>query len=158
MPRASWLAPGRSARTQCRMRSFLLLSCCLLLPLLPACGGEAPAPAGEPSGASSSPAAAPTTSGAQAGPESGTTPALDPPPAIPGSWEPLVGEYARGADTVSIMEDGRELKYLRWNGGRSIARLVNDTTLEVNGIDGPVTLRWADAGPDRVRRVPRRAA
>ena len=102
------------------------------------CGSEAPQPGMEAGPAGTSSGAPATTGG---GSESVTTPALEPPPDIPGSWEPVIGEYAQGPDTVSIMEDGQELKYLRWNGGRSIARLENDTTLDVNGIDSPVILR-----------------
>lgn len=139
------------------MRSFFLLSFGILLGFLPACAGEEPGSAGDPSGAPpGSAGTTPATTGASAGPESVTTPALDPPPAVPAAWEPLIGEYARGADTVSIMEDGQELKYLRWNGGRSVARLVNDSTLEVNGIDGAVILRRAENGASPTTSGPAR--
>ncbi|MEX1258901.1 MAG: M15 family metallopeptidase [Gemmatimonadota bacterium] len=71
---------------------------------------------------------------------------LQPPPDIPESWRPLIGEYAAGPDTVSLMEDGGELKYLRWGGERSAMRLEEDTLLVVTGMDTPVVIRWAREG------------
>jgi len=76
------------------------------------------------------------------GGESGITPAvLQPPLDIPEAWRPVIGEYAAGPDTVSLMEDGGELKYLRWNGGRDAMRLEDDSLLIVTGIEVPVVLR-----------------
>jgi D-alanyl-D-alanine dipeptidase len=71
---------------------------------------------------------------------------LDPPPEIPAEWMPLIGEYASGPDTVSLMEDGGELKYLRWRGERSAMRLDGDSLLVVSGMESPVVILEGASG------------
>jgi len=39
----------------------------------------------------------------------------DPPPAPPTEWLDVIGEYASGADTMSVREDGGRLQLLRWH-------------------------------------------
>lgn len=41
-----------------------------------------------------------------------------PPPPVREEWRPLIGEYARAGDTLSILEDGGELVLRRWGGAR----------------------------------------
>ena len=55
------------------------------------------------------------------GPGVGETPASDlvgPPPDAPAAWRPMIGEYADGPDTVSILEADRHLVLQYWGGPR----------------------------------------
>ena len=55
----------------------------------------------------------------------GTTQVADGPPAeIRQAWRPVVGEYAAGADTFSVLEEDGSLVLLRWGGER---RTLNPT-------------------------------
>jgi D-alanyl-D-alanine dipeptidase len=58
-----------------------------------------------------------------------------PPSAIQQEWAPLVGEYAEGADTVSVLEEAGELVLLFWNGPRDVLTATGggDFTTVSNG-------------------------
>ena len=40
------------------------------------------------------------------------------PPDVPESWHPIIGEYASGSDTVSVLEEDGSLVLLFWGGAR----------------------------------------
>ena len=40
------------------------------------------------------------------------------PPEVPESWRPIIGEYASGPDTVSVLEEDESLVLLFWSGRR----------------------------------------
>ncbi len=69
------------------------------------------------------------------------------PPPPPASWRPLIGEYAEGADTVSLLEEDGSLVLQAWGGGRVELRFDTDSTLvPAEAVDGGPT------GPVIVRR------
>ena len=68
------------------------------------------------------------------------------PPPPPGEWAPLVGEYAARQDTLSILEDGQTLYVLFWKGGGQALEVVTDSTFELAGNRGTLTVRWEEAG------------
>jgi D-alanyl-D-alanine dipeptidase len=53
----------------------------------------------------------------------------------------LVGEYAAGSDTLSILEDGQVLYALFWKGGGQALRPVSDSTFEMAGNGGILAVR-----------------
>jgi len=72
------------------------------------------------------------------------------PPAPPPQWAAVIGEYAEGADTLSLLEDGGGLFLLFWEGeGWGGERLglapLNDTTFEVGALETEALVR---RGPD----------
>jgi hypothetical protein len=56
-----------------------------------------------------------------------------PPAEVPSAWLPLVGEYASGSDTVSILEDEGDLVLLRWHGEPHPMTALSDSTFAVEG-------------------------
>jgi D-alanyl-D-alanine dipeptidase len=66
-----------------------------------------------------------------------------PPPA---EWVPLIGEYATGTDTLSVLEDSGALYALFWKGGGQQLSPVSDSTFQMEGNGGIVTLRRDSAG------------
>ena len=40
------------------------------------------------------------------------------PPDVPESWRPIIGEYASGSDTISVLEEDGSLVLLFWGGAR----------------------------------------
>lgn len=127
----------------------------VVLLVLAACGsGGADAGGGSPGDTpASSPAERGATSTADsAAPAPAATATSEPggalraPPPPPEGWRPLIGEYVRDGDTVSVLEEGGELRLLRWSGGRRVARLVSDTALAVNGMDEPVIVQRRGGG------------
>lgn len=85
--------------------------------LLAACGGDAPA--------------------TLAGPRSA-------PPAPTSEIAPLVGEYGRGADTLSVLEREGELWLLRWGG--EPARLIHDAGSLFQAEEGSLPVRLLPPG------------
>jgi D-alanyl-D-alanine dipeptidase len=59
-----------------------------------------------------------------------------------------VGDYGRGRDTLSLLEDNGTLRLLRWGGTARALRPRTDSTLEIDG-GGMVLVR---RGPDRRAR------
>jgi D-alanyl-D-alanine dipeptidase len=63
------------------------------------------------------------------------------PPPPSNDWVPLVGEYAANVDTFSVLEDDQALYVLFWKGGGQALRPVSDTTFELAGNGGILTVR-----------------
>jgi D-alanyl-D-alanine dipeptidase len=78
---------------------------------------------------------------------------LSPPPEPPLEWATVLGEYAEGADTLSLLEDGGRLFLLFWEEGWGGERLglapLNDTTFEVGSSEGTALVRRGPAGRPR---------
>jgi D-alanyl-D-alanine dipeptidase len=75
------------------------------------------------------------------GPEvSRTIPGAPAPP--PAEWAPLIGEYAAGMDTLSIMEDRQTLYVLFWKGGRQALEPSSDSTFLMTDNRGTLTFWW----------------
>jgi len=68
------------------------------------------------------------------------------PPSPPPEWMPLIGEYAEGADTLSVLEDDHTLYLLTWGAERDALSQSNDSTLEIDGTDRVVSVRRSDMG------------
>jgi len=79
--------------------------------------------------------------GSDAGPESPTLLAAPAPP--PTAWVPLIGEYANGTDTLSVLEDNQALFVLFWKGGGQKLEAVDDSTFQMTGSQGRLRIRWA---------------
>ncbi|MEK6597884.1 MAG: hypothetical protein AABY91_06085, partial [Gemmatimonadota bacterium] len=60
------------------------------------------------------------------------------PPEAPSVWLRLVGEYAAGADTLSVLEESGHLHLLIWGGSRRPLNQIRDSAFQV------------DRGPDQV--------
>lgn len=74
---------------------------------------------------------------------------LEPPPPAPAKWRPIIGEYASGGDTASVLEDGGLLELLVWQGPRWRLQAVTDTSFEAlaqAGAGGLLTTRHDAAG------------
>jgi D-alanyl-D-alanine dipeptidase len=74
--------------------------------------------------------------------------AQTPPPPPPAAWRPLIGEYAAGGDTLSLLEDAGSLRLLAWHGAAHPLTPLDDSTfagedgatrVTVHGSDGTVT-------------------
>lgn len=77
----------------------------------------------------------------EASPPAATTGSLEhPPPAPPASWQRLIGEYADGRDTLSVVEDDGVLRLLAWHGAARALEATSDSTFSVEG-GGTVLLR-----------------
>ena len=81
--------------------------------------------------------------GADAG-QSAAYPEAPPPP--PAGWAPLVGEYATNSDTLSVLEDEQTLYVLFWKGGGQALRPATDSTFELTGNGGTLTVRRGGDG------------
>jgi D-alanyl-D-alanine dipeptidase len=94
------------------------------------------------------PEAPPATSGAGAAAESEATDAVttEAPPPPPAEWAPLVGEYAAGTDTLSVLEENQVLYVLFWKGGGQALREVTDSTFEMAENGGTLTVRTGPEG------------
>lgn len=68
------------------------------------------------------------------------------PPAPPPEWVPLIGEYAAGTDTLSILEDEQSLYVLFWKGGGQELRTTTDSTFEMTGNGGTLVVLWEAGG------------
>jgi len=84
---------------------------------LAACAGPAP------------PAAAPDTDAPGAASE------VPPLPADPALHEALLGDFAAGADTLSLLERDGELRLLRWRGAEVALQRISDTLLLAGTVD-----------------------
>jgi len=62
------------------------------------------------------------------------------PPPPPSQWFPLIGEYAQGADTLSVLEEGGRLYALFWKGGGQALIQDTDSTLRMAENDGVLRL------------------
>ncbi len=60
-------------------------------------------------------------------------------------WVGLIGEYATGTDTLSVLEDTQNLYVLFWKGGGQALRPASDSTFEMAGNGGTITVA---RGPD----------
>jgi len=76
-----------------------------------------------------------------------------PPSSPPDAWRPLIGEYANGADTVSVVEDGGTLRLLRWHGEAVDLAPTSDSTFAAGAapgggapVSGPVVVRRGTGG------------
>ncbi len=58
----------------------------------------------------------------------------------------MIGEYASGSDTVSILEDGGSLVLLRWRGEAIPMTALSDTTFALEGEGGGATVIGIGAG------------
>jgi len=65
------------------------------------------------------------------------------PPPPPADWVPLVGEYAASTDTLSVLEEGERLYVLFWKGGGQALTPATDSTFEMDGNGGTLTVRMA---------------
>jgi len=103
-----------------------LMLVCFLMPagLLAACSGGDPG--GEPAG---SPIDVPPTDVAEA-------------------WRPIIGEYAEGADTVSVLEDGGVLVLLPWHEDPQELTGTSDSTFEAESGVTVGVRRGSGAGVD----------
>jgi D-alanyl-D-alanine dipeptidase len=72
-------------------------------------------------------------------------PAAGLPAAVPPVWRMLIGDYSDGRDTVSLLEDGGELRLQTWRGSRETLRSTSDSTMALPG-GGQALIR---RGPDR---------
>ncbi len=61
-------------------------------------------------------------------------------------WAPLVGEYASNSDTLSVLEDEQTLCLLFWKGGGEALRTATDSTFELTGDGGTLTVRRGENG------------
>jgi D-alanyl-D-alanine dipeptidase len=68
------------------------------------------------------------------------------PPPPPAAYLPIVGEYATGTDTLSILEDGQALFVLFWKGGGQELVAATDSTFTLTGNGGTLTVRSAPEG------------
>ena len=59
-----------------------------------------------------------------------SVPLTEAPPDVPEAWRPLVGEYAEGTDTVSVLEEDEGLTLLFWHGERLELTTLTDSTFE----------------------------
>jgi D-alanyl-D-alanine dipeptidase len=75
--------------------------------------------------------------------------ASDPPAEAPLAWLPIVGEYASGSDTVSILEDGGSLVLLRWYGEPRPMRALSDSTFAFEGEGGEAAVVGLGTGAVR---------
>ena len=66
------------------------------------------------------------------GGDTSSVPLTQAPPAPPESWRPLVGEYAEGPDTVSVLEEDGDLILLFWPGERIRLSALEDGSFETN--------------------------
>jgi D-alanyl-D-alanine dipeptidase len=73
----------------------------------------------------------------------------DPPAETPSAWLPLIGEYASGRDTLSILEDGGSLLLLPWHGEPRPLGVLSDTTFAVGGAGGEAILIGLGTGAAR---------
>jgi D-alanyl-D-alanine dipeptidase len=64
----------------------------------------------------------------------------------PPEWAPLIGEYAASTDTLSVLENEQALYVLFWKGGGQALKPVTDSTFEMSGNGGILTVR---VGEDR---------
>jgi D-alanyl-D-alanine dipeptidase len=82
-----------------------------------------------------------------------STHSLDPaPPKVLEDWRPIIGEYAEGSDTVSVLEEDGNLVLLFWGGERfqlsassdgtfeTDSNLIVETVANVSGIGGTLSL------------------
>ncbi len=75
-----------------------------------------------------------------------------PPPPPPESWAEVIGEYALGRDTLSVLEDGGELYFLPWHRARQALTPVGEGSFRVEGGEGTLArlpgteLRLTDSG------------
>jgi len=58
----------------------------------------------------------------------------------------LIGEYASGSDTLSVLEDSQTLYALFWKGGGQALAPVTDSTFRMTGNEGTLTVRRGDGG------------
>ncbi len=66
------------------------------------------------------------------------------PPEAPPVWLRLVGEYAAGADTLSVLEERGHLHLLLWGGGRQPLSQIRDSAFQLGrGPDQVVFEGWA---------------
>jgi D-alanyl-D-alanine dipeptidase len=73
--------------------------------------------------------------------------ALDgPPPPAPEAWRPLIGEYAEGPDTFSVLEAGGELILLRWHAEPRVLTAVAEDTYTTEPDDTLTVRRGGDGG------------
>jgi D-alanyl-D-alanine dipeptidase len=68
------------------------------------------------------------------------------PPPPPPEWAPIVGEYATGPDTLSVLEESGTLYALFWKGGGQALIPVSDSTFEMEGNGGTLALRRDSEG------------
>jgi hypothetical protein len=61
-------------------------------------------------------------------PRSPADPLSAPPPAPPAAWLAVIGEYASGADTISVLESEGSLALLPWHGGPRPMTPLSDTS------------------------------
>ena len=54
------------------------------------------------------------------------------PPDVPESWLPIIGEYASGSDTVSVLEEDESLVLLFWGGARFPLSASSDGDFETD--------------------------
>ena len=64
----------------------------------------------------------------------------------PQEWVSLIGEYATGPDTLSVLEESGTLYALFWKGGGQALSPVSDSTFEMEGNGGIVTFRQGPGG------------
>lgn len=87
-------------------------------------------------------------------PEAGSpqeTGAQEAPPPPPGDWVSLVGEYATGTDTLSILENQQALFVYFWNGDTQALESVTDSSFALPESGDTLTVRWEDSGGTRER-------
>ena len=70
------------------------------------------------------------------------------PAGVADAWRPIIGEYAEGADTVSVLEDGGTLVLLPWNEDAQELTGTSDSTFSAASGAAVVVRRGADAGVD----------
>ena len=68
------------------------------------------------------------------------------PPPPPAAYLPIIGEYATGTDTLSILEDGQALFVLFWKGGGQELVAATDSTFTLTGNGGTLTVRSGSEG------------
>ncbi|HSM60781.1 MAG TPA: hypothetical protein VK849_08285, partial [Longimicrobiales bacterium] len=79
-------------------------------------------------------------------PPASTTVSLEnPPPAPPASWQRVIGEYADGRDTLSLLEEDGVLRLLAWHGEARVLEAASDSTFSVEG-GGTALLRSGVGG------------
>lgn len=92
----------------------------------------------------------------------GPGPAVSPPeapPPPPPAWSSVIGEYAQGPDTVSLLEEGGELDLFfwgpgereggEWSGEKRALTSVSDTFFFVAGTEETAVLHRGEEGPVR---------
>lgn len=70
------------------------------------------------------------------------------PPPPPPEWLPYIGEFAAGADTLSLLEEGGSLFLWQWREERTVLRPSGDGRFEMAGSEEVVTIHLGDAGED----------